>query len=291
MIASPMSFDDFDRLRTRLARAEPSVVSARQRLAAAGLVVDGLAIGAGAPSPSAGATPVPAYAVEQTREGTDRWHAVNDRVTFEVHGAASMTHMDFVSHFAWSAAGAPAGEPGAAGASGARGASGAPAPHVDGVVGRGVLIDLPAFLGRELAAGEKAGADAVRGALERQGTSLRPGDTAWIRFGRARPRRADDTLDAPMPGLSLECADLLADAAAIVTDGGLDGSPSEVAGIPTPWHILVLTALRIPLVDLAELTRLSRACGAARRWEFLSVLAPAPLRDTSGAPLTPIAVL
>ena len=57
-----------------------------------------------------------------------------------------------------------------------------------------------------------------------------------------------------------------------------------------PWHILTLTSLRIPLVDMANLTPVADACAQFERWEFLSVLAPLNLPGASGSPVNPLAI-
>lgn len=224
-------------------------------------------------SPSPGA-PTP-YRIRQWTEGGDGWTALNDRLELDIHGAPAMTHVDTVSHFWRGERPTRAGD-----------------PLLDlartGIVGRGVLIDLsrapegPAPL--ELALDE----------LTRTDTELRPGDVLHLRFGRTARRPSDAVLGAhPTRGLSIEAAEWLAERrpSAIVTDEGLDPMPSEVDSVPVPWHVLVLTALRIPLVDGATLTELSATCEREKRFSFLSVIAPLPLPTASGSPVNPLALL
>lgn len=227
------------------------------------------------------AAPAP-YRLTQWTESGDSWTAVNDRLELDVHGAASMTHVDTTAHFRWDGARdvPPAGDPLVA-------LAGA------GIVARGVLVDVPGVLGVDVA-GRVVTRDDVAAVLDRTGTELRPGDVLHVHLGRREPARSDVPLGSvATAGLSIECAEWLAAArpAAVVTDEGLDPMPSEVDGLPVPWHVLLLTALDIPLVDRATLAELSAACRDAGRWEFLSVLAPLPIPGTSGSPLNPLAIL
>ena len=165
-----------------------------------------------------------------------------------------------------------------------------------GIVGRGVLIDLPALLGRDIRPGETATPSMLDDALDAQQVGIHPGDTVWIRLRRttdAEPRTPSaEVADEAAPGVSFDCAEQVASwaPAAIITDAGMDPFPSEVEGIPVPWHILLLTALRVPLVDFADLDRVSAECRERRRWDFLSVLAPLPLPGASGSPVNPLAL-
>lgn len=215
------------------------------------------------------------YRLSQWVDAGDGWAATNDRLELDIHGAASMTHIDALSHFDQSIPGDPLLEL-------AR----------TGLVGRGVLIDVPGVLGIDVTGRAITRAE-VEETLTRSGLELRPGDILFVHLGRTGARSSADQLGgAPSTGLSIECAPLVAAAkpAAVVTDYGLDPFPSEVNGHPVPWHVLVLNALRIPLVDMAALSELSATCAELRTWEFLAVIAPLPIPSASGSPVNPIAV-
>ena len=76
----------------------------------------------------------------------------------------------------------------------------------------------------------------------------------------------------------------------IITDQGLDPNPSEVEGLPVPWHLLVLTVLGTPLIDMAMLAELAATCSRLDRWEFFTSIAPLHLPGASGSPVNPLAV-
>jgi len=222
------------------------------------------------------------YRLTQWTESGDDWVAVNDRLELDVHGATSMTHLDTTGHFTWRNGRdrPPKGDPLVELAN---------AP----IVRRGVLVDVPGVLGLEVG-GMVVTLEEVQEVLERTGLVIHPGDVLHISLGRRGTARSDIAFGAvPTAGLSIEAAEWLAglSPAAIVTDEGLDPLPSQVDGLPVPWHVLVLTVLEIPLIDRALLTTLSRACAELSQWEFLSVLAPLPIRGASGSPLNPLAIL
>jgi kynurenine formamidase len=213
-----------------------------------------------------------------TDDGPD-WSARNERFELDVHGAGSMTHLDSPEHFSWEQA--PGSEPETIAGLAAR-----------GLVARGVLIDLPGLLDEPLA-GRVVTLDDLERAADRTGVRPAPGDALYLSFGRREPARADVPLGAvPTPGLSIECAEWLADAgpSVVITDEGLDPAPSEVEGQAVPWHLLLLTVLGIPLVDRAMLAPLSAVCADLGRWEFLSVISPLALPGASGSPVNPLAI-
>ncbi|MFT4213463.1 MAG: cyclase family protein [Microbacterium sp.] len=222
-------------------------------------------------------TPQP-YALAHWWEEADDWAAANHRLELDIHGVASMTHLDTLDHFRWGGHSLPGGDLDVL-----RG----------GLFSRGVLIDVPGALGVDIPAGHVITLDDVNAALNRQQTEVRRGDALYLRLGRTGARCSHGDLGAdPMPGLSFECHEWLAAAApsVIVTDAGLDPHPSEVDGIPVPWHILVLAGLGIPLVDVAALGALSATCAELRRYEFASSIAPLPIPEVSGSPVNPLAL-
>jgi kynurenine formamidase len=259
-----ISRDEFDRTLEAYADAAAPAVSAASAL---GLVREGIVVSAGAEPPPAPATD--GYRLEQWHDAGDRWQATNDRITLPVHGAHAMTHIDALSHF--DAAGADV------------------VSLRDGIVGRGTLIDIAGHLGRSVAPGEAVDADVIRATLAAQGGDPQPGDALWIRLLERGHRPS--ALDS-LPGVSIACAGMIADwrPSVVVTDAGMDPAPSEVEGLPVPWHVFLLTVLKVPLVDLADLTDLARTASRLGRWEFFSVIAPLALTGASGSPVNPLAV-
>jgi kynurenine formamidase len=166
----------------------------------------------------------------------------------------------------------------------------------DGLVGRGVLLDIPRLRGvRWLEPGEHVFADDLDAAERAQGVSVEVGDILLVRTGHAR-RLADvvpwDTSKAKV-GLHPTAARFLADrrVAALGSDGNNDTAPSTTEGVAFPIHVLALNAMGIHLLDYLQFEDLVPLCEAAARWEFLFVAAPLRIRQATGSPLNPIAIL
>ncbi|MEU0312051.1 cyclase family protein [Nocardioides sp. NPDC006273] len=281
-----MSRSEFEELHTRLRRTDHATVDAANTVAASSLVRTGEVVSAGEAPAVGPAGPVgrgSPYRLHQWRDQFNDWHAVNDRIELDIHGSPSMTHIDALCHFGWDGNNH---EP-------VWGGDDLDA-LADGIAGRGVLLDFARdeALGA-VPPGSVVTPEDIELTLSAQGARVGRGDMLWLRFGRVGKRIARESLGSQAaPGLSIECADWLADIspALVITDCGLDGTPSEVAEVPVPWHILLLTSLRIPIVDLANLSTVAAACAEAGRWDFLSVVAPLHLPGASGSPVNPLAI-
>lgn len=165
-----------------------------------------------------------------------------------------------------------------------------------GVVTRGVLVDVPRSLGLPwLDPGTVITADDLESALEAQRLSLQPGDAVLVRTG-ARARK--DALGAWDPsnlsaGLGPDCMPVLSrgESALLGSDGDSDARPSPVPGVFSPIHALALNAMGMPLIDNMLLEDLAVVCADLERWEFLFVLAPLRIPGGTGSPVNPLAVL
>jgi kynurenine formamidase len=67
--------------------------------------------------------------------------------------------------------------------------------------------------------------------------------------------------------------------------------PSGYTQLPYPVHAVGIVAMGLWLVDNAYLEELAEACAQEQRWEFLFTLAPLRLKNTTGSPVNPIAIL
>lgn len=166
----------------------------------------------------------------------------------------------------------------------------------DGLVGRGVLLDVPRSRGvRWLEPGEHVFAADLEACERQQGVTTAAGDVLLVRTGHAL-RLAElgpwDTATA-RAGLHPTCAPLLAErrVAALGSDGNNDTAPSSTEGIGFPIHALALNAMGVHLLDYLQLEDLATACERARRWEFLFAAAPLRISGGTGSPLNPIAIL
>ena len=164
-----------------------------------------------------------------------------------------------------------------------------------GLVGRGVLLDIPRVKGVPwLEPGEHVLPADLEAAERAQGVSVEPGDILLVRTGHVR-RLAElppwDTRNAKA-GLHPTAATFLAErsVSALGSDGNNDTAPSTTEGIGFPIHVLMLNAMGVHLLDYLQLEDLLRRCEAEQRWEFLFVGAPLRVAQGTGSPLNPIAI-
>jgi kynurenine formamidase len=165
----------------------------------------------------------------------------------------------------------------------------------DGLVGRGVLLDVPRLRGvRWLEPGEHVFRDELEAAESEQGVAVREGDILLVRTGHARRLRELgpwETANAKS-GLHPTAMTLLAErgVAALGSDTNGDTAPSSTDGVAFPIHVLAIAAMGVHLLDYLQFEELRAACEQTRRWEFLFVAAPLRITGGTGSPLNPIAI-
>lgn len=223
--------------------------------------------------------------------GIPGYEAARDYVGFDVHGLTT-THVDALSHMFVDGlmfGGRPATEVRSDGA-----AANTILSMADGVVGRGVLLDVPRALGIDhFAAGTVVTLDDLLATVGAQGVEPSPGDVVLVRWGRVPRREAQAAFDG-FSGLHPDCLPWLHERQVSVlgSDGISDPMPSiGVPGWPFPVHQIGITAMGLHLVDNMALEGLARACAEAGRWSFLFVMAPLRIKRGTGSAVNPVAVL
>lgn len=169
----------------------------------------------------------------------------------------------------------------------------------DGIVSRGVLLDLPAAAGVAFLDPEHEIRVAdLEGAERAHGVEAGPGDILLIRTGRDARREAVPTSTPDgmrLAGLHPECAGWLHDrqVAVLGGDGVHDPLPggARYDGWPIPIHMTTLVAMGMHLLDNLWLEDLARACAGEGRHSFLLTVAPLRIERGTGSPVNPIAVL
>ncbi len=166
----------------------------------------------------------------------------------------------------------------------------------DGLVGRGVLLDVPRWRGVAwLEPGDHVLVEDLERAEREQGVAVAAGDILLVRTGHAR-RLAElgpwDTA-AAKAGLHPTTARFIAErgVAALGSDGNSDTAPSATEGIDFPIHALALNAIGVHLLDYLQFEDLLDACERAGRWDFLFAAAPLRIVGGTGSPLNPVAIL
>jgi kynurenine formamidase len=166
----------------------------------------------------------------------------------------------------------------------------------DGLIGRGVLLDIPRTRGVSwLEPGDSVLPGDLDEAERRERVSVGEGDTLLVRTGHAT--RLDELgpwdTGSAKAGLHPKCADFLSErrVAALGSDSNSDTAPPVTEGVGFPIHVLALTAMGVHLLDYLLFDELAGACEEAGRWEFLFVAAPLRIAGGTGSPLNPIAIL
>ena len=220
-------------------------------------------------------------------------HFAMDRFAMNVHGNAD-SHIDALCHVIYDGALYNGVHPGSGTAGEETGLSIDVAR--DGIVGRGVLLDIPRVRGVSwLEPGDcVTGAD-LEAAERAQHVRMRTGDLLFVRVGHRLRRDELGAWDAAQAraGLHPTALPLLAERgiAALGSDGNNDTAPSITAGIDFPIHVLAINAMGMHLLDYLRFEELVPRCVEADRWSFLCVIAPLRLPSATGSPVNPIAIL
>jgi kynurenine formamidase len=165
----------------------------------------------------------------------------------------------------------------------------------DGIVTRGVLLDVPARHGVDaLEPGTPIFPEDLEAAEAAVGLRVRAGDALLVRTGRWEWRRSHGAWDAGRlaAGLDASCLPWLRarDVAVLGSDCVSDVLPSRVEGVGMPIHTVGIVAMGVHLLDNLDLDALATACAAEPRWEFLFTVAPLVLRRGTASPVNPIAL-
>lgn len=166
----------------------------------------------------------------------------------------------------------------------------------DGIVGRGVLLDIPRLRGQPwLAVGDTVTPDDLRAAEDAQHVQVGQGDLLFVRVGHSARRLALGAWDAAKTraGLHPKAVEFVGErkVAVLGGDGNNDAAPSVVEGVDFPVHALAVNALGMHILDYLQFEDLAAACEEQDRWTFLAVIAPLRLPLATGSPVNPIAIL
>jgi kynurenine formamidase len=168
----------------------------------------------------------------------------------------------------------------------------------EGVVGRGVFLDIPRFRGvKWLEPGDAITADELEACEKAQNVSVGEGDILLVGTGRDE-RRAEmgpwHPFHVGMAGLHPDCIAWLSerDISVLGCDGVSDVLPGNH---PDDWimpiHQTVIVAMGIHLLDNLRLDQLATACAEHSKWSFLFTIAPLRVEGGTGSPANPIALL
>ncbi len=223
--------------------------------------------------------------------GIPGYEAARDHLSLDVHGLLT-THVDALSHMFVRGemfGGRPASEVRSDGAS-----SNTVLSMADGVVGRGVLLDVPRALGIDyLDTGQVITADDLETTERAEGVRVGAGDVLMVAWGRRARQAAKKGFDG-FAGLHAECLPWLQDREVAVLGSDGISDPMPFVGTPQwpfPIHQIGITAMGLPLIDNMALAPLGERCADSGRWAFLFAMAPLRISRGTGCPVNPVAVL
>jgi kynurenine formamidase len=177
-----------------------------------------------------------------------------------------------------------------------------------GIIGRGVLVDVPGHMSVIPDARLPIGPALIEEILESQDTDIRPGDILLVRTGwlewyialddevrvELAQRLTADRSAAALPGLdpSIEMTAWMWDhgIAAVAVDNPTAETVPYVRAEGWAHHRL-LVLLGMPLGELWALDRLAEACRQEGRWSFLLTTAPMNIPRGVASPANAYAVL
>jgi kynurenine formamidase len=239
----------------------------------------------------------PAHYMVRTYDPSDTsgLQFATDYLATEFHGDCH-THMDALCHVAYKGKlynGRPLGSVTSEGA-----ASQDITAFAHGVVGRGVLLDMPRLRGSKwIEPGEAIVPEEIEAAEKAQGVRLGEGDIFVFRTGHHRRRLelgswAVGYDGEGRAGLHVSAIPLLHErkVAAFFPDGDGETVPSNVEGVAYPIHALQIAAMGMVCADSLQFEELVQVCESEGRWEFMIAASPLRLPGGTGTLFNPIAI-
>jgi len=170
--------------------------------------------------------------------------------------------------------------------------------YAHGIVGRGVLLDIPRLRGvKWLEPGEAVTREELETAEKAQGVRLGEGDIFLFRTGHHRRRLELGSWNNGYDGegkAGLHATTMLTlherRVGAFLPDGDGETVPSNVEGVAYPIHTLQIAAMGMACADSLQFEELVKVCEEERRWEFMVVIAPLRLPRGTGSLFNPIAI-
>jgi kynurenine formamidase len=161
----------------------------------------------------------------------------------------------------------------------------------DGIVTRGVFLDVPAALGVEhLEPGDGIGAAELEAAERLAGLRVESGDVVVVRSGVDRREALHGFGPVePREGLLPDAVLWLHEREVAVFSGDcIERLPSGYPRVPLPLHQIGLVAMGLMILDATDVESLRDLCREEGRNDFLFVASPLRLPGGSGSPVNPL---
>jgi kynurenine formamidase len=164
----------------------------------------------------------------------------------------------------------------------------------NGVITRGVLIDMPRLKGVPyLEPGTAVWVEDLEAWEKKAGVRISSGDAILLRTGRwaRRAKLGPWPVGQGEAGFHASVAPWIKarGVAFVGSDDAQDVVPSRVEGVNLPIHTLFITAMGINLLDNQDLEAVADTAARLNRWEFMLTIAPVPVTGGTGFPLNALA--
>jgi kynurenine formamidase len=164
--------------------------------------------------------------------------------------------------------------------------------EVPPIVGRAVMLDMPAFYGVDLLeTGRMITLEEIKDCIRKQNVEIRQGDTFLLRTGNAQ-RWDDEAAYLDGPGVEGKASEWLADQGVLAV--GADnmawdviGHYDEAYGCDQPGHVILLARRGVYIIENLNLEGIAEA----GRYEFEFVCLPLKFMGATGSPVRPIAIV
>ena len=279
-------------------RGTLNLITPEVRIRAASLVREGVTVSCALPVNTVGDNENTSPAMHFMLRAGDvadgkRVTSTADHLAISPHGVTH-SHLDALCHFFWQGKIYNNRPITAVTSAGAR--ANAITIGQDGIVSRGVLLDIPRVHAQPwLEPNHAITIEDLEQAERASNVSVSTGDILLVRTGRHARRTAIGAWDSrtALSGLHHTAALWLKErgVALLGCDGVTDVRAHPFADVTGhPMHVLTLVAMGMQLLDNQYLDDLSEACAARQRWEFMLVIAPLKLIGGTASMVNPIAI-
>ena len=280
-----------------------NLITGQKRAEAASLVKLGINVGCARPLTTDPAVDTPIPPQHFMIDAGEGWNlpsaaargtrqTVSDIISVAFHGLYC-THIDALSHVFWDGK-MYGGRPAELVTARAGAAANDIAVLKDGILTRGVLLDVAKLRGKDwYEAGEPVYVEDLEAAEAAQEVRVGEGDALCIRLGWYTRRLAHGPVarEAGRPGLHGETLPWLRQrgVSVIAADAAHDVNPSGYEALDIPVHQVGIAAMGLWLIDNANFDDLTAECQRQGRWDFMFTVAPLRFPGVTGSPVTPLA--
>jgi kynurenine formamidase len=167
----------------------------------------------------------------------------------------------------------------------------------NGVIGRGILLDIAALKGVDwLEQGYVITPEDLDAAAERQGTEVKPGDILLFRTGWRKlyvDTGSRDDFMAGEPGLGMASVPWIHrnEIAVVASDNwAVEVLPGEYEDQVFNVHMVLLRDMGVTLGEILDFEALAADCAKDGVYEFLFCAPALPFENGAGCPINPLAV-